>query len=91
MSNTFNSMVKNQSATEGKKSDGEDGQKRKSEFNLQDAVDDVLRKMKKDKGDDPEKKIPDGFEEFIRSQGFRDFLEAMLDYNKELFRLENKQ
>lgn len=47
--------------------------------------------MIKDSGEDPTKKIPDGFDEFVRSQSFKDLLEAMLDYNKELFRLENKQ
>ena len=47
--------------------------------------------MKKDKGEDPAKKIPEDFDEFARSPQFRELLEAMLDYNKELFRLENKQ
>ena len=47
--------------------------------------------MKKDKGDDPAKKIPQDFEEFARSNPCKELLEAMLDYNKELFRLENKQ
>jgi hypothetical protein len=46
--------------------------------------------MKKDKGDDSSKKIPEGFEDFAESTQFKDLLEAMLDYNRELFRLENK-
>jgi hypothetical protein len=47
--------------------------------------------MAKDKNDEPSKKIPEGFHEFAKSQKYKDLLEAMLDYNRELFRLENKQ
>jgi len=47
--------------------------------------------MEKDKGDEPSKKIPEGFKEFVVSPHYKDLLEAMLDYNRELFRLENKQ
>jgi hypothetical protein len=47
--------------------------------------------MNKDKGDEPTKKIPEGFIDFAQSKDFRDLLEAMLDYNRELFRLETKQ
>lgn len=47
--------------------------------------------MKKDKGDDKTKKIPEGFARYAESAEFKDLLEAMLDYNRELFRLENKQ
>ena len=46
--------------------------------------------MVKDKKDDPSKKIPDRFNEFALSKEYKDLLEAMLDYNRELFRLENK-
>ena len=47
--------------------------------------------MLKDKKDDPEKKIPNNFEKFVVSEEFKALLEAMLDYCRELFRLENKQ
>jgi hypothetical protein len=47
--------------------------------------------MEKERGDDNSKKIPDGFMDFAESDQFRELLESMLDYNKELFRLENKQ
>jgi hypothetical protein len=47
--------------------------------------------MAKDKNEDKSKKIPEGFQDFARSQMYKDLLEAMLDYNRELFRLENKQ
>ena len=47
--------------------------------------------MLKDKKDDPDKKIPNNFERFVNSEEFKALLEAMLDYCRELFRLENKQ
>ena len=47
--------------------------------------------MEKERGDDNSKKIPEGFMDFADSVQFRELLEAMLDYNKELFRLETKQ
>ena len=76
-----------------KKGDGEeqDASKRnKNSFVLNDSIEVALNKMQKDKGDEPSKKIPEGFIEFAKSPQFRDLLEAMLDYNRELFRLENK-
>ena len=51
----------------------------------------TLQKMMKDKKDDPDKKIPSNFEKFVNSDEFNNLLEAMLDYCRELFRLENKQ
>jgi hypothetical protein len=47
--------------------------------------------MLKDKKDDPTKKIPNNFEKFVVSEEFKALLESMLDYCRELFRLENKQ
>ena len=47
--------------------------------------------MLKDKKDDPEKKIPNNFEKFVVSEEYKALLESMLDYCRELFRLENKQ
>jgi hypothetical protein len=46
--------------------------------------------MLKDKKDDPDRKIPQNFEKFVNSPEFRALLESMLDYCRELFRLENK-
>lgn len=91
MSLSFIQNVKSQAA-DPKKSDAEDpdNKRNKSEFNLNDAIQDTLKKMKKDKGDDNNKKIPEGFVSFAESAQFKDLLEAMLDYNRELFRLENK-
>ena len=54
-------------------------------------IDVTLQKMLKDKKDDPDKKIPNNFERFVSSEEFKALLEAMLDYCRELFRLENKQ
>jgi hypothetical protein len=51
----------------------------------------TLQKMLKDKKDDPDKKIPNNFEKFVNTEEFKALLEAMLDYCRELFRLENKQ
>ena len=50
----------------------------------------TLQKMLKDKKDDPEKKIPNNFEKFVNTEEFKAPLEVMLDYCRELFRLENK-
>eukprot|EP00347_Sterkiella_histriomuscorum_P001281 403372640 len=47
--------------------------------------------MLKDKKDDPEKKIPPKFGTFVKSAEYKELLESMLDYCRELFRLENKQ
>ena len=77
-----------------KKADGDDqdaSKKYKNQFVLKDAIEIALNKMAKEKGDEPSKKIPEGFFEFANSSQYKDLLEAMLDYNRELFRLENKQ
>ena len=77
-----------------KKSEADDGdatKKYKNTFVLKDAIEIALNKMAKDKGDEPSKKIPHGFYEFANSPQYKELLEAMLDYNRELFRLENKQ
>jgi len=47
--------------------------------------------MEKDKKNDPSKKIPDGFIAFAKSPMYKDLLDSMLDYTRELFRLETKQ
>ena len=75
-----------------KQDDGDDATKKyKNSFVLKDAIEIALNKMAKDKGDDASKKIPAGFYDFANSPQYKDMLEAMLDYNRELFRLENKQ
>ena len=77
-----------------KAKDGDDNdasKKYKNSFVLSDAIDVALTKMVKDAQGDSSKKIPPDFDEFARSQQYKDLLEAMLDYNRELFRLENKQ
>lgn len=53
-------------------------------------VDITYQKMLKDKKDDPEKKIPPKFGSFVKSGEYKELLESMLDYCRELFRLENK-
>jgi len=76
-----------------KKADGDDqdaAKKYKNNFVLSEAIEVALSKMIKDAYNDNSKKIPVGFDEFARCQQYKDLLEAMLDYNRELFRLENK-
>ena len=70
--------------------DQDAAKKYKNNFVLTDAIDEALKKMVKDAYHDNSKKIPVGFDEFARSTQYKDLLEAMLDYNRELFRLENK-
>ncbi len=36
--------------------------------------------MMKDKKDDPDKKIPPKFGNFVKSREFKEFLDSMLDY-----------
>jgi hypothetical protein len=62
-----------------------------SDFRLTIFLEVTLQKMLKDKKDAPDKKIPNNFERFVNSEEFKALLEAMLDYCRELFRLENKQ
>jgi len=73
----------------------------KSNFVLSDAIGNpaipitaleiTYQKMLKDQKDDPENRIPHRFGPFIKSAEFKELLEAMLEYLRELFRLENKQ
>jgi hypothetical protein len=62
-----------------------------SDYRLTIFLEVTLQKMLKDKKDAPDKKIPNNFERFVNSEEFKALLEAMLDYCRELFRLENKQ
>lgn len=62
-----------------------------SDYRLTILLEVTLQKMLKDKKDAPDKKIPNNFERFVNSEEFKALLEAMLDYCRELFRLENKQ
>jgi len=77
---------------EGNKADEEaDVAKRnKNAFNLKENIGHILNKMERERESDKSKKIPAGFHDFVNSPMFRDLLEAMLDYTRELFRLENK-
>ena len=75
----------------GEEGDADASKKYKNSFVLKDNIESALNKMKKDAYNDGNKKIPPGFEEFVRTDKYKDLLQAMLDYNRELFRLENKQ
>jgi glutathione peroxidase-family protein len=87
----FLEACKNFSNKAKKSDDDNDASKKyKNNFVLSDTIEVTLQKMLKDKKDDPEKKIPNNFEKFVVSEEFKALLEAMLDYCRELFRLENK-
>jgi len=49
---------------------------------LDEEIEKVLHKIIKEKAEDANKKIPDGFEKFARSRDFKKLLNAMLDYNR---------
>ena len=90
MSIEFLDIVKSQK-NESKKSDEEDAGKRsKNSYSLPEQIHQVLTRMDREQTDDGAEKISENFFEFCRSPMCRDLLEAMLDYNRELFRLENK-
>lgn len=92
MSLTFLEACKQYNNKSKQTDDDADGmRKQKSQFVLKEAIEAAFIKMQKDKKEDPEKKIPPKFEAFVKSDGYRELLESMLDYNRELFRLENKQ
>ena len=44
--------------------------------------------MLKDKKDDPDKKIPAKFKDFIKSPEYRELLESMLDYCRVLILIQ---
>lgn len=75
----------------GEEGENDASKKYKNSFVLKDNIENALNKMQKDAYNDSNKKIPPGFEDFARSEQFKDLLQSMLDYNRELFRLENKQ
>jgi len=62
----------------------------KNSFDLADAIKVQYQKMEKESAADSMKRIPPDFQSFVQSQTYFEFLESMLDYCKELFRLEGK-
>lgn len=94
MSRTFLEMCKHSTfRNKNKKNDDENDhtKKYKTDFDIEESINDNFERLKKDKEDDQSIIIPFDFEAQITSQGYRDFLQAILDYCKELFRLEDKQ
>lgn len=59
-------------------------------FNLRDAIKKERAAYEKDRGEETKKK-EDKLLTFVGSPEFINFLQALLDYCRELFRLENKQ
>lgn len=64
--------------------------KAQSSFNLADSVAKELYRMRQEK-EENRMAVPNGIFAFIDTDCFRNFLIALLEYCRELFRLENKQ
>jgi hypothetical protein len=90
MSQFLENIKKENIERKGEEGENEASKKYKNSFVLKDNIENALNKMQKDAYNDSNKKIPPGFEDFARSDMFKDLLQSMLDYNRELFRLENK-
>lgn len=54
--------------------DGDAQQKQKINFSLQEAITNSYNKMQKDACNDATKKIPDGFDQFSKSEQYKDLL-----------------
>jgi hypothetical protein len=59
-------------------------------FNLKDSIANVMQNMKNDTKED-ERRIPPRLYWFIQQPEYINFLQCLLEYCKELFRLESKQ
>jgi hypothetical protein len=57
---------------------------------LSDAINKQLAAVRNETADPGENKVPGGLIQFIESQYYKNFLHALLEYCRELFRLENK-
>lgn len=57
---------------------------------LKDAIDKQLVLLRREKEDDTNS-VPRGLFAFIETPPYQNFLQALLEYCRELFRLENKQ
>jgi protein phosphatase 1 regulatory subunit 36 len=65
--------------------------KYKTDFDIAESIDNNYNRMLKDKKEDKSIIIPPGFNEQVKSQDYFELLQAILDYCRELFRLESKQ
>ena len=73
-SKLHNLLTEIQADKKGEGDDNEASKKHKNNFNLKDAIEAALAKMARDAFNDSTKKIPAGFDEFARSQPFKDLL-----------------
>ncbi|CAI2374604.1 unnamed protein product [Moneuplotes crassus] len=71
--------------------DNDNNKKYKTDFDIEESIHDNYVRLEKDKVDDQSIIIPAGFKTQIHSQGYKELLQAILDYCRELFRLEDKQ
>ena len=71
--------------------DNDANKKYKADFDIEESIQSNYIRMEKDKNEDKSIIIPFGFEEQIMSEEYKELLQAILDYCRELFRLESKQ
>uniref|UniRef100_A0A7S3KDY3 Uncharacterized protein n=1 Tax=Euplotes crassus TaxID=5936 RepID=A0A7S3KDY3_EUPCR len=94
MSMTFLEMCKYSTFKNKNKNnddDNDNNKKYKTDFDIEESIHDNYVRLEKDKVDDQSIIIPAGFKTQIHSQGYKELLQAILDYCRELFRLEDKQ
>ena len=65
--------------------------KYRSDFDIEESITNNYNRLLKDEKEDPSIIIPGGFKTQIYDISYRELLQAILDYCRELFRLENKQ
>jgi protein phosphatase 1 regulatory subunit 36 len=94
MSMTFLEMCK-YSTFRNKKQKNEDdndiNKKYRTDFDIEESVNNNYNRLLKDKKEDNSIILPGGFKRQIFDPAYKDLLQAILDYCRELFRLENKQ
>jgi protein phosphatase 1 regulatory subunit 36 len=71
--------------------DNDINKKYRTDFDIEESIHNNYNRLMKDKKEDNTIIIPPGFKRQIYDPSYRDFLQAILDYCRELFRLENKQ
>lgn len=71
--------------------DNDINKKYKTDFDIEESIHSNFNRMLKDKKEDKSIIIPTGFQDQITSVEYLELLQALLDYFRELFRLESKQ
>jgi len=82
---------KDPSKDQGNKDNDENSKKYKTNYNLKESIDITYQKMQKERKEDASLIIPVKFQTFVQSHELYSLLDSILEYCRELFRLENKQ